>query len=358
MSRHDASADLGRPSLPSLLGSMPALPLRVPKTKPPRSPRAYKQVKQPRSFRSSATAEVAPPEPVAVAAGEAGCLQNYATRRWMRLCKNRHVIERPEVDGAEVQQLRDMFDHIDSDGSGDIEVSEIENAVRHAAALNPQFLLDMEQIVATFTVADSDGGGSLSFEEFVSVMLSTPASRRGPDADDDADTGDRGPFYEFATLYRREMLLNAIDMDEDEVSVDSLEAAEEVPGTGVKRCQQFRDLFDLHLCVADRAVRQAAKLRSGHDANREHVVKVLAQKRALRAQCGVWHDRTVKAAVALKRPEQPPSTHRLTSPRTYPRGAFPLEAVDRRLDVGEKERIIESLQGAKAVQLLLAELAS
>jgi hypothetical protein len=156
-------------------------------------------------------------------------------------------------------------------------VSEIENAVRHVAALNPQFMLDMEQIVATFTVADANGGGSLSFEEFVSVMLSTPASGKVPDADADVDAaGERGPFYEFATLYRREMLLNAIDMEEDEQSIDSAaEAAdaadEDLPATGgAKRCQQFRNLFDLHLCVADRAVRQAAKLRSGHDANRTH----------------------------------------------------------------------------------------
>ncbi|EGB07195.1 hypothetical protein AURANDRAFT_9194, partial [Aureococcus anophagefferens] len=79
---------------------------------------------------------------------------------------------RAELDEGKVRQLREMFDHMDMDGSGDIEVDEVEQAMKFVRALNPQHPFDREKILQTFEYTDSDGSGTLSFDEFLTVMTS------------------------------------------------------------------------------------------------------------------------------------------------------------------------------------------
>ena len=136
---------------------------------------------------------------------------NFSTIRWLEKHHNHRVVKRAELDEGKVRQLREMFDHMDMDGSGDIEVDEVEQAMKFVRALNPQHPFDREKILQTFEYTDSDGSGTLSFDEFLTVMTSDDVGHTFFRlSDEQRADGDEKSFFQFATLYRREMLLNSI----------------------------------------------------------------------------------------------------------------------------------------------------
>ena len=77
------------------------------------------------------------------------------------------------VDEQQLLQLREMFDQLDDDNSGTIEVSELQVAME-ALELEDQ----METILEQFEYMDADGSGSIDFEEFVSVMTSSSSQKK------------------------------------------------------------------------------------------------------------------------------------------------------------------------------------
>ena len=81
---------------------------------------------------------------------ETGRVLDFATIRWLEKHHGHRVVKRAELDEHKVKQLREMFDHMDVDASGDIEVEEIEQAMRYVAALNPRHPFEREQILRTF----------------------------------------------------------------------------------------------------------------------------------------------------------------------------------------------------------------
>ena len=65
----------------------------------------------------------------------------------------------------EAQQIREAFQAIDSDGSGKVSVDELKEIMKAAGEGS-----DDDQIEGLIKQADTDGDGSLNYEEFLKVM--------------------------------------------------------------------------------------------------------------------------------------------------------------------------------------------
>jgi hypothetical protein len=117
-----------------------------------------------------------------------GC--NIKSNKMATWQKRRDRFEAGEaaLSQEEIDLLKDEFNKIDTDGSGDIsreEFSLFYNQVM-GASLNPRQLEDY------FDRLDTDQSGTLSFEEFVKVYAPTTTKRKGkgganPDYDDELD---------------------------------------------------------------------------------------------------------------------------------------------------------------------------
>ncbi|RTR33461.1 EF-hand domain-containing protein [Shewanella atlantica] len=59
------------------------------------------------------------------------------------------------------EELKDNFDHFDTDGDGSIQLSEFERLLQALEALEPG-----ESAEIGFNAIDLDGNGSIDFEEF------------------------------------------------------------------------------------------------------------------------------------------------------------------------------------------------
>ena len=90
---------------------------------------------------------------------------------------------------------------------------------------------------------DADNSGSIDFEEFMAVMTSDGDSREYFDLAEEMDEGfQHRAFYEFATTYRRQMLLEKIEAGDEEATNSSTTSKD-----GFGRFRHFRELFSLQL---------------------------------------------------------------------------------------------------------------
>ena len=62
---------------------------------------------------------------------------------------------------ADAAEIREIFDHYDSDGNGVVDAAEFARLCR---TLDPQF--DDAEIAVGLAIVDSDGNGQIEFEEF------------------------------------------------------------------------------------------------------------------------------------------------------------------------------------------------
>jgi hypothetical protein len=92
---------------------------------------------------------------------------NYETVRWLEKHHRHKKVSRQRLDQDKILQLKKMFDALDIDSSGSIDLSELEHAMKFLG-------IDREQqtILQQFRYMDADGSGSIDFEEFVTVMTS------------------------------------------------------------------------------------------------------------------------------------------------------------------------------------------
>lgn len=67
-----------------------------------------------------------------------------------------------------------MFDTLDKDGSGSIDVGELGSALKELGLPQPE-----EKVRAALVEADLDGNGSLDFGEFSSIVTAMKSGRRG-----------------------------------------------------------------------------------------------------------------------------------------------------------------------------------
>ena len=63
------------------------------------------------------------------------------------------------------EQMNEIFDAVDTDGSGMIEYSEFV-----VATLGEEVLLSEEKLIKTFKMFDKDGGGTISIDELKEVL--------------------------------------------------------------------------------------------------------------------------------------------------------------------------------------------
>lgn len=217
---------------------------------------------------------------------------DFATVRWMDKHHNKRVTNRVAVDPGKVKQLREMFDHIDMDGSNDIQVSEVEQALRHLTALNPRCPLEKSKVMETFRYTDSDGSGTIDWPEFVAVMTSDTHSEAYPLLSDEMSAKDNQQqvFYEFATLYRRQMLINDIKAN---TSANRVCEAYNI----------FRELFDVQLAADKLAESAQVRLRS-------------QVRKQLRAQARLLAKRSNAASRALIKKRRTVELPRWTTSRT------------------------------------------
>jgi len=75
---------------------------------------------------------------------------------------NRRRSASKELDS---DQLRKAFDDIDADGSGEIDEAELSKALK-----NMDSTIKDETVKKLFTFADTDGSGSITFEEYKNIM--------------------------------------------------------------------------------------------------------------------------------------------------------------------------------------------
>lgn len=82
------------------------------------------------------------------------------------------------LTNAQIEQLRDVFNHFDKDGSGSIDVHELGH-VFSAMGQN----LSADELSLLMSQADDDGSGEIDFDEFLLLMCSSFGSAHSFDSD-------------------------------------------------------------------------------------------------------------------------------------------------------------------------------
>jgi len=133
---------------------------------------------------------------------------SYNTVKWLERHHNKKLMHQVALDEQKINQLASMFRHLDYDGNGTIEMDEIQMALE-TICYNE---LKAQEILSKFELMDADGSGSIDFEEFVAVMTSDLTGQDFYNLEDEKQEGiQHQAFFEFATTYRRKMLIEVID---------------------------------------------------------------------------------------------------------------------------------------------------
>ncbi len=107
-----------------------------------------------------------------------------------------------------VLQLRSIFRGLDFDGSGEIDISELKDAVRFVANADtgsgPPLIEKPEEIVELFESMDIDKNGTVDFNEFLVGMTSSSASGSLGSAKM------ANAFFDFANQHRRQTIVDKV----------------------------------------------------------------------------------------------------------------------------------------------------
>lgn len=132
--------------------------------------------------------------------------------RWMnRRRPLNQIISKPtHIPPHQASQLREMFDGLDFDGGGEIDLKEFKDAIAYVSAHSTigtnDILGDPKNVTAIFRAMDADGSGTVDFDEFVLAMT---ADTTGTTGSTDL-TKLRSTFYDFANVHRRQNMLEII----------------------------------------------------------------------------------------------------------------------------------------------------
>jgi Ca2+-binding EF-hand superfamily protein len=79
-------------------------------------------------------------------------------------------------DGSEVTTsfMLELFDSIDEDGSGEIDVDELFEAVKKTGLES----ISMDQVKKMVRIADTDGDGLISKDEWINLAMKKKSSKR------------------------------------------------------------------------------------------------------------------------------------------------------------------------------------
>lgn len=92
----------------------------------------------------------------------------YNTKEWMRIRHYKPAFSMKDINEKDLSQIDGMFKQLDEDGSGSIELKELQDAMK---------MLHMTQtgqsLIEQFKYMDSDGSGEIDFEEFAQMLSSS-----------------------------------------------------------------------------------------------------------------------------------------------------------------------------------------
>ena len=135
--------------------------------------------------------------------------------RWMnkRRPLNQVITKPRHIPPHLASQLREMFDGLDFDGGGEIDMKEFKEAIayvtKYSSVATSEILGDPKNVAAIFRAMDADGSGQVDFDEFVLAMTADKSnSGRSKDL-----TKFRSTFYDFANIHRRQNMLEVIKND-------------------------------------------------------------------------------------------------------------------------------------------------
>ena len=77
------------------------------------------------------------------------------------------------------EYLREVFDRCDSDGGGDISIGEAVSALKADEDFADILGVDRESFLDVIWSMDSDGDGTISWDEFRKTVLNEPRRARG-----------------------------------------------------------------------------------------------------------------------------------------------------------------------------------
>ena len=87
-------------------------------------------------------------------------VMNYSTVRWLEKHHNKKLHQQASLDAERITQLASIYQHMDEDGSGELELDELQEALE-SICYNE---LKAQEILARFELMDADGSGSIDFE--------------------------------------------------------------------------------------------------------------------------------------------------------------------------------------------------
>jgi len=123
---------------------------------------------------------------------------------WVKL---HHLTRKVELPAAQRESLREVFDMIDADHGGTIDLEEM-SVIMGAQGFKPH------EIREAIRIGDSNGDGELDFEEFV-ALVGNMGGGRGRISDTTTnvagDAGNTFPFALVANGYRIKQMIDAFD---------------------------------------------------------------------------------------------------------------------------------------------------
>jgi len=135
------------------------------------------------------------------------------------------------IPPSRVLQLRAIFRGLDFDGSGEIDLKELKDAVKYVASQDsgtaPPIFENPDQLVQIFEDMDIDKNGNVDFDEFLIGMTSEVASKQAGGV---SGVRMQNAFFDFANQHRRSTIA-------DKISNDSLGSQE--------RYNELRKLYNM-----------------------------------------------------------------------------------------------------------------
>ncbi|GMI02564.1 hypothetical protein TrVE_jg10602 [Triparma verrucosa] len=137
------------------------------------------------------------------------------TLNWLK-ARGRGAKMATEMD--RVKMLRDWFEALDADGSGDISVEELEEPL-----ISIGVVASKEDLIAMINKYDSSGDGEIDFQEFVKMVMtkeegSPNAMLKLFEEFSEGLLGDKMlPFSTLVHMYSRKMLFNAVMSQDDQL---------------------------------------------------------------------------------------------------------------------------------------------
>lgn len=147
---------------------------------------------------------------------------------WMNKRRPNASNMKKHVNPSRVLQLRAVFNGLDFDGSGELTLEELKEAVDFVSKNNdggPPIFEDPEKMKQFFKDMDADGSGAIDFQEFLVGMTSTGDGEGSKD-----NQRMQEAFYKFATQHRRTQILN--EVNDDDIS-------------DLSRYAQMKNLFEI-----------------------------------------------------------------------------------------------------------------